>query len=60
LHAELGEDHLNDVSAHAGAETITNRVCGYMEQASLNTANLCGIGTDGASTMVGCRTGMVT
>ena len=60
LHAESGDDHLNDVSVHAGAETITNRVCGYMEQASLNTANLRGIGTDGASTMVGCHTGVVT
>ena len=44
----------------AGAETITSRVCGYIEQVSLDMAKLCGIGTDGAATMVGSRTGVVT
>lgn len=45
----------------AGAETITSRVCDYIEQAaSVDMTKLRGIGTDGAATMVGCHTGVVT
>lgn len=47
-----------DVSA--GAETITSCVRTYIEQAALDMAKLRGIGTDGAATMIGCRTGVVT
>ena len=57
LHSEL---HDGDVSVHAGAETITSRVCAFVEQASLDMSKLRGIGTDGAATMLGCRTGVVT
>ena len=35
-------------------------VCGYIEQACLDMGKLRGIGTDGAPTMVGSRTGVVT
>ena len=45
------------MSVRAGAETITLRVCGYIEQVSLDMAKLRGIG---AATMVGSRTGVVT
>ena len=52
------------VSVHAGANTITSHVWIYIyiyiEQASLDMSKLRGIGTDGAVTMVGCRTGVVT
>ena len=57
LHSESGEA---DVSVCAGAETVTKRVCGYIEQACLDMGKLRGIGTDGAPTMVGSRTGVVT
>lgn len=55
LHSESLED--NVASACAGAQTITSRVCGYIEQ---DLAKLFGIGTDGAATMVGSRTGVAT
>ena len=48
------------MSVHAGAETITSRVCAFVEQASLDMSKLRGIGTDGAATMLGCCTGVVT
>ena len=48
------------MSVSAGAETITTRMCGYIEQASLDMGKLRGIGTDGAPTMVGSRSGVVT
>ena len=57
LHSQL---HDGDVSVHAGAETITSRVCDFVAQASLDMSKLRGIGTDGAPTMLGCRTGVVT
>ena len=48
LHSESHEDN---ASVHAGAETITSRVCGYIEQVSLDMTKLRGIGTDGAATI---------
>ena len=57
LRSELCE---GDVSVNAGAETITSRVCAFVEQASLDMSKLRGNGADGAATMVGCRTGVVT
>jgi len=41
------------------AQTITNRVCEYTDSAGLDLAKMRGIGTDGASTMVGCHNGVV-
>ena len=42
------------------AETVTKRVCEYMASAGLDMASMRGIGTDGAATMIGCRSGVVT
>ena len=41
------------------AQTITNRVCEYVASAELDMAKMRGIGTDGASTMMGCHSGVV-
>ena len=59
LHSESREADVT-VSVCAGAETVTKHVCGYIEQACLDMGNLRGIGTDGAPTMVGSQTGVVT
>ena len=42
------------------AQTITNHICEYMASARLDMAKMRGIGTDGASTMTGCHSGVVT
>ena len=42
------------------ASTITRRVCEFITDAQLDTTKLRGIGTDGASTMIGCRNGVVS
>ena len=47
-------------SISANAQTITDRVCEFMTEAKLEISKLRGIGTDGASTMIGCRNGVVT
>ncbi len=47
------------VAVSAGAENITSQVCAFTEQAELDMTKLRGIGTDGAATMAGCRTGVV-
>ena len=44
----------------ANAQTITDRVCEFITEAKLEKSKLRGIGTDGASTMIGCRNGVVT
>ena len=41
------------------AETITTRVCEYVKSAQLEISKMRGIGTDGASTMMGCHNGVV-
>ena len=41
------------------ASTITQRICEFLTQVRLDTARLRGIGTDGASTMIGCHNGVV-
>ena len=46
-------------SVNANAETITNRVRKFMGEAELDLSKLRGIETDGASTMIGCRNGVV-
>ena len=43
-----------------GASTITKRIMEFIENNNLDMAKLRGIGTDGAATMTGCRTGVVT
>lgn len=61
----LGDDSECDshqdlsVAVSAGAENITSQVCAFTDQAELDMSKLRGIGTDGASMMVGCRTGVV-
>ena len=50
--------HLECISANA--QTITDRVCEFMTEAELDMSKLRGIGTDGASTMIGCKNGVVT
>ena len=47
-------------SVSANAETITDHVRKFMGEAELDLSKLRGIGTDGASTMIGCRNGVVT
>ena len=42
-----------------GASTITKRIMEFTEKNFLDMAKLRGIGTDGAATMAGCRTGVV-
>ena len=42
------------------AKTITKRIIEFTEEANLDMNKLRGIGTDGASTMVGCKSGVVT
>ena len=41
------------------AQTITKRVCEYVESAQLDMTKMRGIGTDGASTMMGRHNGVV-
>lgn len=41
------------------AQTITNRICEYVASAGLDMAKMRGIGTDGASTMMGRHSGVV-
>ena len=41
------------------AETITTHVCEYVKSAQLEISKMRGIGTDGASTMMGCHNGIV-
>ena len=41
------------------AHTITNRIHEFIEEAQLDITKLRGIGTDGASTMIGCHNGVV-
>ena len=48
-----------DTCISIGASTITKRVTEFTAQAGLDMAKMRGIGTDGAATMTGCRTGVV-
>ena len=47
-------------SISANAQTNTDRVCEFMTEAKLEISKLRGIVTDGASTMIGCKNGVVT
>ena len=49
-----------DTCISVGASTITKRILEYTERTGLDMTKLTGIGTDGAATMTGCRTGVVT
>lgn len=62
---------LPNSSAQSGLETnscitaiacyrITDRVCEFMTEAKLEISKLQGIGTDGASTVIGCKNWVVT
>ncbi|XP_065843451.1 zinc finger protein 862-like [Oscarella lobularis] len=60
LHREVANTRLEESSCiRAGAETVTKRVMEYVEGAGLDINKLRGIGTDGASTMTGVKTGVV-
>ena len=48
-----------DSCISVGASTITKRITEFNTKARLDMAKLRGIGTDGAATMTGCRTGVV-
>lgn len=50
-----------DLAPHINmsATTIKNRVCEYVKEAKISTDKLRGIGTDGASTMIGRHNGVV-
>ena len=60
-------DALQDASTHTEmdtrisvcASTVRERICEFISEAQLDTIKLRGIGTDGASTMIGCRNGVV-
>ena len=49
-----------DASISVYAQTITNRVCEYVTSFELDMAKMRGISTNGASTMISCRNGVVT
>ena len=42
------------------APTITNAITAYLESADLDTQEMSSFGSDGASVMIGCRTGVAT
>ncbi|XP_065831995.1 zinc finger protein 862-like [Oscarella lobularis] len=48
-----------DTRISAGAETVTKRVLDFLDVHSLDGSKIVGIGTDGASVMIGCRNGVV-
>ena len=58
---DTGSRFVSDVDTciSACAQTITNRVCEYVASAELDMAKTRGIGTDGASTMMGCHSGVI-
>ena len=62
LQPEINPEDNAEATQNIGlnAETITKRVIEFITQAELDLKKLRGIGTDGAATMVGCRTGVVT
>ena len=49
-----------DTCISADAQTITYRVCEFISETKIDIFKMRGIGTDGASTMIGCNNGMVT
>ena len=60
LHQEVANTMSEESSCiRAWAETVTKRVMEYVEGAELDIHKLRGIGTDGASTMTGVKTGVV-
>ena len=48
-----------DTRISAGAETVTKRVLDFLDVHSLDGSKIVGIGTDGATVMIGCRNGVV-
>ena len=57
MNSDEQEDIENTTSV--GASTITKRIFEYTEKAGLDMDKLRGVGTDGAATMLECRTGVV-
>ena len=51
--------HDTESCISVGASTITKRILEFTDKASLDMTRLRGISTDGAATMIGCRTGVV-
>ena len=60
LHSEVDITMSEESSCiPSGVETVTKRVMEYVEGAELGVNKLRGIGTDGASTLMGVKTGVV-
>ena len=59
LRPDSGAENL-DACISVGARTITPRILDYTKEAGLDMSKLRGVGTDGAATMIGCKTGVVT
>ena len=57
VNSDEQEDIENTISV--GASTIIKKIFEYTEKAGLDMDKLRGVGTDGAATMLGCRTGVV-
>jgi len=56
---ETKSDEATSSTISVNAETIARRVCQFMDDSKLDKEKLRGIGTDGASTMMGCHNGVV-
>ena len=56
---ETDSDAATSSAITVNTETIALRVCQFMDDAKLDKEKLRGIGTDGASTMMGCHNGVV-
>ena len=60
-------DALQDASTHTEMDThisvcasaVREKICEFISEAQLDTTKLRGVGTDGASTMIGCHNGVV-
>ena len=56
---ETESDTATSSTISVNAETIALRVCQFMDDTKLDKEKFRGIGTDGASTMMGCHNGVV-
>ena len=54
-----GESDRSSRTVSLNADTITAHILKYLDDIKLDMKKIRGIGTDGASTMLGCRNGVV-